>query len=489
MAKEKTEQQTEIKNNVKIKDAGPCKKKISIEIPPEAITAALDKQYKDLGKDAAVPGFRPGRAPRRLLEKRFGKEVAEQTKLQLLAEAADNAVKDNELDTLGEPDIDFENIDLPAEGAMKLEFEIEVRPQFDLPKLEEIPVKKPHLDITEEKIDEGIKGLQKRFGTWEPTDKPVKQDDMVIADVVLKPENEEEEKIENTDVFVRQTGFAAKVPVEGLDKILKGAKIGDEKKTTVDVPATFFNEKYRGKKIDITITIKQIKALKDAELNEEFFKNLGVENEKELREKFTENLEQQNEYQQKAAMRDDVYKYLLDKTKFDIPEDIAADQAEQLYRRQLSQLLMSGLPKEKIDEQIDALKSETLEDAKRQLKSFFIMDAVAKKLEIEATPEEINGHIAQAAFSRGIRPDKMREQMAKDGSITQFALEVREQKCIEKILESAKITEEKPKAAPAKKPAAKTAKTASEKKPPKPTAKKTAEKKTAKKTTKPKTDK
>ena len=117
MADEK--QQEKIKNNVKIEEVGPCKKKVVIEIPEEAVKAATDEQYGELGKDSVVPGFRKGRAPRRLLEKRFGKEVSQQIKLKLLSESSEEALKDCEFESLGEPDIDYENIELPDEGALK----------------------------------------------------------------------------------------------------------------------------------------------------------------------------------------------------------------------------------------------------------------------------------------------------------------------------------------------------------------------------------
>ncbi|MHC4750905.1 MAG: trigger factor family protein [Planctomycetota bacterium] len=210
--KKEEKEPEEPKNIVTIEEAGPCKKKVVIEIPEETIKNATEKQYEDLRKEALVPGFRKGRAPRRLLEKRFGKEVTEQIKLKLLADASEAAIKDNELQTIGEPDLDiekkflwsselecqddldkgtisdelrrefednkaplstqatisveqpesswlitdglnkypireveqnlniYENIELPAEGSLTFDFEVEVRPVFDLPKLEAIPV-------------------------------------------------------------------------------------------------------------------------------------------------------------------------------------------------------------------------------------------------------------------------------------------------------------------------------------------------------------
>ena len=120
-------EKTKFKNTVTIEDAGPCRKKVIIEVPAESIAATLDDQYKELGHDTVVPGFRKGRAPRRLLEKRFGKDINSQTKLKLLSDASEAAIKDNELDTLGEPDIDHEKIELPETDPMKFDFEIDVR--------------------------------------------------------------------------------------------------------------------------------------------------------------------------------------------------------------------------------------------------------------------------------------------------------------------------------------------------------------------------
>ncbi|MHC4635744.1 MAG: trigger factor [Planctomycetota bacterium] len=129
---------TTLKNIVTIREIGPCKKKVVIEIPEETVKKATDEQYDRLQKEAAVPGFRKGRAPRRLLEKRFGKETKEQIKLKLLADAGDTAIKDNEIKVLRDPDIKYEKVELPDSGTLTFDFEVEVRPEFKLPKLEGI---------------------------------------------------------------------------------------------------------------------------------------------------------------------------------------------------------------------------------------------------------------------------------------------------------------------------------------------------------------
>jgi len=468
---QKEEESPELKNAVTIEEAGPCKKKVIIEIPQAKIKKLTEKQYEDLRKEALVPGFRKGRAPRRLLEKRFGKETKEQIKLTLLSDASKSAIEDNKLQALGEPDIEFEDIELPAEGPLTFDFEIEVRPEFDLPKLEGIPVTKIKLEVTDEQIDREIEQMQRWAGVWTPREEEaVEPEDQIIADAILKIEGiEEEEKLDDIEIYVRKSGFVGAIPVEKLDELLVGAKSGDTRETSVDVPKTFFREEYRGKKVDIKISIKDIKWLKPAELDENFLKRYEVEDQDELREKIHDSLHSRLETQGRTEMTEQIFEYLLDKTDLDLPLSIVAEQANSVLQRQYTNLLMRGLSREQVGEQLEQLKAGSEQQAQQQLKTFFIMDKVADELGIEVAEEEINGQVAQLALQRGQRPERMREEMERNGSLAQFSLEVRQDKCIAKLLETAVITEKKPekKAKGAKK---------SDKKPAKKAAKKAAKK-------------
>ena len=467
---EESTETEEIKNVVTIEDAGPCKKKVSIEILQDKIKQALDAEFKDLQRDAEVPGFRKGRAPMRLIEKKFGTDITERVKLKLLAEATDAAISEKKIDVLGDPDIDHDAIELPEKDSLKFDFEVEVRPEFDLPSLEGIAVDKPKITVGDDEINEQIESICKRAGIWEPKDGAVEQGDRVVADVVMDIEGaEEDDKRENIEITVDSNGFIEGVPVENLVDVLAGAKSGDEKKTKVDVSATFHNEQLRGKGVDITIDVKEVKSLVPAELNEDFFTRIGLDDEADLRDRISEQLEQQADSQAKQQMAEQIHKYLRDKTKLELPESIVADQSTRILQRQYSNMLLQGMAREQMDQQMGQMRAASEDEARDQLKTFFIMDKVAEKLEVEVSDEEVNSRIAQIAAMRGRRPEKMREELARDGSLAQFSLEIREQKCIDKMLESAKITEVKAK---------KTEKKAAKK------AKKKTAKKTAKKTTK-----
>ncbi len=444
MAEQKQQQDSELKNAVTIEDVGPCKKKISVEVPAEKIKRITDEQYSELGRDAIVPGFRKGRAPRRLLEKRFGKETSEQIKLKLLADASDAAIKDNELDVLGEPDVDYEKVELPEEGPMKFDFEVEVKPQFELPGLEGIPIERPKLDVTDELVDGEIERLCRYSGIWAPRkdDEAIEAEDQIIADVVLKVKGvEEEEKHDNIEIYVRPTSFVGPVPVEKLDKLLIGAKAGDTRQATIEIPKTFFTEQYRDKKVQVEITVKDIKYLRPAPVDENFLRNCGVDSEQELKEQIRTSLQSRLERQIRLGVVEQVYKYMLKKTDFELPTDVAAAYSNTLLRRQYANLLSRGLPREQLEEQMDQLRAGSEQRAKEQLKTFFIMDKVAEKLQVKVGDEELNGQVAALAVQQGQRPERLRQEMERNGSLEQFRQQIRDEKCVEKLLESAKVTQ------------------------------------------------
>jgi len=466
---QQTEEPRTAKNTVTIEDAGPCKKKVVVEVPEETMKDMADEQYRELRREAMVPGFRKGRAPRRLLEKRFGKETSEQVKLKILGEASEAAIKDKKLDVLTDPDVDYENIKLPESGPMKFEFEVEVRPEFELPALEGIPVTRTKLEVTEAQIDREIEQLRRWAGLWVPKeDGTVEQGNEVVADVRLNVHLMEEEKakqaeaaekgeeapqhgitesetkLDNTEIHVRPNGFVGAVPVAKLDELLAGAKAGDKKTTTVEIPKTYFREEYQGRTVDIEIDIKEVKYLRPAEMDGQFLQRYHVGNEQELRDRVRDNLQAQLESQIRSDMSEQVYQHLLSNTNFDLPMDIVARQAGTILQRQYINLLARGLSREQIEEQMEQLRAGSEEQAKQQLKTFFIMDKVAEKLGIDVTEEEINGHIAQVAIQRGQRPERLKEQMERDGSLSQFRLDIRQGKCISKLLESANMTEQQP---------------------------------------------
>ena len=424
----KNETENEVKNIVTIEDAGICRKKVSIEVPEEAVKNLMDDQYKDLRKEVVLPGFRRGRAPFRLLEKKFGKDINEQTKLRILADATEKALEENKIDSLGEPDINHEDYTLPESGSFKFDFEVNVRPEFELPALDAIKIEKPSTDVSDEEVQSRLDQLLKSFGTEETKDKggKVEVDDTVVCDAVFTPEEGEAITREDLKVIVRNGGYCYYFNVEKLADELVGAKVGDEKAFTIED---------NDKKYEAKLTIKEITFSKPAELNAELFEKLGLEDETSLREKVTDMLEDENERQAQEKMSEVVRNYLKENTKMELPDNLVSEQSDSIMQRQYSMLLSQKLSEEELKSKTEELQTQSQKEATEMIKSLFIMDKVAETLNVEISPNQINGYIAQMAAYRGIRPEKMREQMIQDGSLTNFTMQAREQACLDKLIE------------------------------------------------------
>ena len=445
---------------IQVSESGPWKKKISIEVPRKEIDKELDSQYGELRWKAEVPGFRKGRAPRRLIEKRFGKDMSEQTKLRLMAQAFEQIEEEHDFEVLGEVDFDPEKLELPDEGDFNWEYEVEVKPEFEMPNLEGVKIEKPLFEVTTERVDEALEELQKRNGHQEEiTEGPAQDDDLVRAAVVMKVEGVDEEERDENDMIRVGPAVVMGVYIEDMAATLKGARIGELKKCQAEITDTHVKEEYRGKKADFSLEVKGITRLIAAELNEDFFLKIGVSDESELRQRIEEGLEQQAENEIRRMMAQQVYKYLDEKVKFELPTGVAARHADRFLARRYYELLKRGMAREMIDENLEKLQASSSEEANQQLKMSFIMETVADKLEIEVSEAELNGVVAQIAAQYGRRPERLREELAREGRLETLQNQIRDERAVDKILEMAEVVdapvkapEAEPEAAPEEKP-------------------------------------
>ncbi len=484
---EEVEEDQKLNCQVAIEESGPWKKKIIVEIQRGEIDKELDNQYGELRRSADIPGFRKGRAPRRLMEKRYGSEITDQTKLRLLAQAFEQIEEEQDFEILGEPDFDPQKLELPDEGDFKFEYEIEVKPEFELPKLEGIKVEKQIVEISEDRVNETLDSLRKRQGKMVEVD-VADDEDHVLSSVSLKIEGiDEPVEIDDQPLWVSPCTVSG-VRFEDMGKVLKGVKKDDVKKTEINIPQDHSNDEYKGKKADLTINVKAVKRLAPAEVTEEFCQSFGAGNETDLKRVIEENLESQQDQESRKLMTDQIRQYLNNNIEFELPLGVAARHTERMLGRRYQELLRQGIAQEEIAQNIEQLRATTSEESNQELKTSFILEKVCDKLEIEVSDVELNGAIAQIASVYQRRPEKLRDDMAREGRLESMRQQIREEKGIEKILEMAEVVdapETKPQAKP-EKPAKKPAKKA-ESKPAKaeskPAAKKTAEK------TAPKTDK
>ena len=435
-------EKTDFEYPVKVEEIAPATRKVTIEIPAERISQKLEENFKDLRAKANVPGFRIGHAPRKLVEKKFGADIREDVKRQLVSESYQQVIEKNGFEVLGEPVFEkSDEIKLPDSGSLNFTFEIEVRPQFTLPDLTAIAIKKPKVQVTEKHLEQALTNLREQQGALVPVeDRGVVAKDHVVGDFTVKFEGNEL-GVQKDVQFVVQPGRIGGIFIEDLDKQLEGAKPDERKTLNVKAPEDHPKLEIRGKDVQIEILIKDIKKLEPAELNEQFLENLGFTNQAELREALKEQMEirVQNDIQQ--AMRDQVNKYLMDNVTMELPAKLSERQSAQIIQRRASDLLMRGMGMAAIEANIETIRAGAQEAAASELKSYFILDKIAQQEKIEVADGELNGQLAMMAMQVGERPEKLKQQMSKDGSLTNMYLKMRENKALDRVLESAKIEE------------------------------------------------
>src|SRR3954466_5958604 len=427
---------------VTIEDAGPGAKKVSIEIPRDRIEKVMEQQFKKLRQQAAIPGFRPGHAPQKLIEKRFQSDVKDQVRRQLISESYQQAVEKNKLQVIGEPEFDDpEAIQLPEEGSLTYSFQVEVQPDFTLPDMAGLKIRRPKVNITPENVEQAMNNLQEQQGTLVPIeDRGVESKDYLTADVHVKVNGEVIAHQHDAQIVARP-GRVAGVQVDDLDKQLEGMKVGEKRTINVKGPETHPSEKMRGKDAEVELELKDIKRLELAEVTPEFLAELGFENENELRDALRQQMEEKIRYDVQQAMREQVNKFLLDNVQFELPKKLSDRQAERVVSRRAIDLMMRGMPREQVEASVERLRHGAQDEAARELKLFFILQKIANDQNVDVDEAELNGRIAMLAAQRGTRPEKMKQQMAKEGTLANMYIQMREQKAVDQLLSGAQVEE------------------------------------------------
>ena len=423
---------------VDVEDAGTLRKKVTVTVPGEMIDAKRNEMFGELMTTAQVPGFRKGRAPRRLIEKRFGREVGEDVRNALIGESLGASLEKAELTVLGEPDLDLDAVELPEKGDMSYSFEVEVAPDFELPELKGIPVRKPVLEVTEQRIDEALERLRLSQAAYEPTEGAAEAQDVVSATATISIEGTEE--LTETLSLRVAPGQIEGLPLVDLGEKLAGKKAGETAALTTRGADVHPNEAWRGKDITIDLTIHEVRKRVLPEVNDEYARDAGYDSLADLREALAERMKGRVQIESQRAARQQVRQYLLDEAAFDLPEGVVRRHTARVLQRRYIELLSRGIPREQIDERLTEIQAMATEEARRDLRLSLVLQKIADQREIQVGDEEVNAQVALMASQYGRRPERLRQELAGDGTLDELAVAVREEKTLDNLLEDAEVT-------------------------------------------------
>ncbi len=477
-----------------VKQLAACKVEVKVRVPVAAIKAEMQRAFDELALNAAVPGFRKGHTPRRLVERHFEKAVLEDTKRLITAKAWEQVVKENDLHPIGEPDLPDEKVAYDAEKGLSFELELEVMPKFDAGEYKGLELTRPAGGVSEEDVTKTLDGLRRRNAQVEavPGGK-TQEDDVPVVDVDIKVGDQVVQTVSDQEITLGVDNW-----LRGLDrdfwKDLLGKTAGESASKTVTLPDTYQKEAYRGKEAVLTVTVKDVKRPKLAELNDEFAKDMLYESLEELKKDIRERIAQGRDHEAHQALAAQVEEKLIAANQFALPEELVKSMTANLINRQRLSLAYRGATREDIEKATPEITEGATKQTERDVRLLFILQQIADKEKIEVTDAEFERRIHVLAQAEGQKPGRFREDLKAQGRLGLIRSEIRDEKTVSRIIELAKVKdaeaapakeeakeEKKEKKAPKAEKAEKPAEAAKEEKPEAAESEKKAAKKAAKK--------
>ncbi|WP_165070621.1 trigger factor [Paludisphaera rhizosphaerae] len=423
---------------VQVKDAGACKKHITITIP----RAEIDRQYEEslgsLQKEAHVPGFRPGRAPKTLVVKRFKKQVADQVKSALLMESLEQVDRDYQLNPITQPKLDVAAIELPEEGPLAFDMEVEVRPEFPLPSYQGLKVKRPVRTVSDKDVDTQYERFLERYARIVPKlEGGAEIGDYVTADLTFFREdgstlNEVKEIQFRLQPELRfQDGRISK-----MGEALTGAKPSDVREVEAELGTSIADPDLRGKTVKVKATIHDLKKVELPEVDHAFLESIGFESVDELREAVRDALVRRVEAQQRQAVRRQVLDALIEATPFDLPADLVSRQERSTASRLAMELREEGFSPEEVRARQAEIRANAHEMTLRSLKEFFILAKVAEAESIKVEDEDLEAEVEAMAERSGENVRRVRARVEKEGLADALATQILERRALDHILKS-----------------------------------------------------
>jgi len=431
-------------NKVEITDIGPCLKKISIEVPQSAVDEQLGTSLDTLAVEAELPGFRKGRAPKRLIEKRFGSNIRQEAKNQLVASAYSRAVEDNKLKVVGDPSSQMlENVTVQEGKGLSFEVEVEVMPEFDLPPLTGVKIRRPHIEVTDQMVAEELQKLGLHEGELEAREVPEAGDYLTGHAVMKDAEGKNHLDIQDAVIQIPPAdkngkGMILGISVDDFASQVGLPKAGDTVTIKTRGPEGHETEAVRGKDLTITFEVARVDRILPAS-PEVLAQKYGMTTQDELAAAMRTRIEQKIRVDQSTVMRQQVAKILLDSCKMELPERVTAVQSSRNLSRRRMELIYRGMDPAQIDEHLADLRKSAAGDAVRDLKLFFIMSKAAESMDIKVTENEMNQRIAQMAWQRNMRPDRLRQEIMRTDQVGALFTQIREHKTMDAILGTADV--------------------------------------------------
>jgi trigger factor len=436
------EVQEKLSLDITVDSPSACERHVTVVVSREDIDKAFQREFDELVPKAEVPGFRPGRAPRKLVVNRFKEQIADQVKGKLLMDSMAQVNDEHEFSAISEPDLDLGAINLPDEGPMTFEFTLEVRPEFELPEWKGLDLQVPTHEITDAEVDVHLKRILNRYAKLVEHSGPAAADDLLTVNITFRRDGEVLSTIQEVDVPLRSKLSLRDAELENFGELLTGAAEGDRRQTKVTVSQEAEAEALKGQEVDAEIEVVAVQKRETPQLTHAFLDEIGgFQDEAELRDAVREELVRQDRYRQQQAIRRQITQQLTADATWELPPTLLKRQARRELQRFVLELRSAGFGEDVIQAHANQLQRNSMAHTAVALKEHFILERIAEEESIDAEPDDYDTEIELIAEQSGLPPRRVRARLEKRGEMDSLRNQIVERKVIELITSHAGVTE------------------------------------------------
>jgi trigger factor len=426
----------------RVEEVAPCRKRVTVTVPPDRVAQEMDAQFKEINKGIALPGFRPGHAPRRVLEARFGTRVAEEAKQKIVEAAYEKLLEEKKVAPLARPEVDVEKAKVEVGKPFEFSFEVTTRPEFDLPEWKGLEVKVPPIRVSDADVDGAIERMLLSEGTLGPAEGGLKDDDVAVLDWAAKEGDTSLDGGESAYYRVG-TGVLEGIVAEGLDAALagktagatgtlKGRAAGDDARTPL-----------AGKEFDLAWTLTDVKRFRAADLDTAFLKRHDFDDADELKKDVRRRLVRARERERDKVAEDRLVDDLVHKSRIPLPESVVEQAVAGWVERKRVEGQAQGMSEEDVTKDVtegqDAVRRRVEED----LRKHFVLEKICEAEDVKVTEQEILGAVEQIARDNGRPSGEVAAWFQQEpGRLLELRSHLRHEKARELVRKAASVVEE-----------------------------------------------
>ena len=419
-----------------IEELSSVTRKLSIEIPSSVIESELSKAYKELKSSVNVPGFRKGKVPQAILQKRFSKSVEAEIMSKLVPEYYAEAVKESGIIPVAQPKIDIDGeLKITKDNPVLFSATVEVRPEVKDLDYEGIELEKEEATVPEEDIEKELERMQKERASYEPSDKELEEQDMAVIDYFGSIDGESIKELEQTD---HQFVLDSKELPDEFKNALLNKKKEDTCEFSIFFPDTFDNKALAGKTVDFKVSVKEVKKLVTQPIDDEFAKDIGYETLDELKETLKNQILERrskaiNENYKKVLIAE-----LLKRHEIEVPPTMVEEQLSWLMETEKIYAQILGAKPPEIEDSKAQIKDKAIE----QVKLIIMLSAIGKTENLEVEEEDIKDYFRKMSLEMGIKTEDLQKYyLSRDNALEGIRNEIYINKILDLVLSKAKFKE------------------------------------------------